>query len=115
MAKILIMLVRVLGLAAIVLGAMLWTGGRQYLASHIGSGFAVSTVVFVLAVIAMTKRAVVPGILGVVLAVLLPLIGFMQLPLTFHTMRAIQVVHIFLALAIIGVAERLYGAIQAAG
>jgi hypothetical protein len=37
----------------------------------------------------------------------------MQLPLT-HTMGAIQAAHIFVALAIIGVAERLYAAIQRA-
>lgn len=114
MAKVLIMLVRVLGLAAIVFGALLWTGQRQYLGPHIGTGFGIATVVFVLAVVALTKKAVVPGILGVVLAVLLPVFGFMQLPLTFHTMRAIQVVHIFLALAIIGVAERLHAAVHRA-
>jgi hypothetical protein len=114
LAKALIMLVRVLGLAAIVLGALLWTGRQQYLSPHIGGGFFVATVVFVLAVIAMTKKAVVPGILGVVLACLLPVIGFMQLPLTFHTLGAIQVMHIVLALATIGVAERLYAAIRSA-
>jgi hypothetical protein len=108
------MLVRIVGLAAIVLGALLWAGGKQYLGPHIGSGFLVAMVVFVLAVLALLKKAVVPGILGVVLAVLLPVLGFLQLPLTFHSMRAIQIVHIFVALAIIGVAERLYAAIQCA-
>jgi hypothetical protein len=106
------MLVRILGLAAIVVGALLWGGREHLLASHIGLGFCVASAVFVLAIVALTKKAVVPGILGVVFAVLLPLIGFMQLPLASHTMRAIQVLHIFLALAIIGVAERLYAAIQ---
>jgi hypothetical protein len=115
LAKVLIMLVRVLGLAAIVLGALLWTGRQQYLSPHIGGGFFVAMVVFVLAVIALTKKAVVPGILGVALAVLLPIIGFMQLPLTSHMMGAIQVAHIIFALATIGVAERLYAAIRNAG
>ncbi len=115
MAKVLIMLVRVLGLAGIVLGALLWSGHQHLLKPHIGIGFAVVTVVFVLAVIAMLKKSVVPGILGVVFAVLLPVIGFMQLPITFHTMGAIQAAHIFVALAIIGVSERLYAAIQRAG
>lgn len=114
MAKVLIMLVRIVGLAAIVLGALLWAGSKQYLAPHIGLGFLVAMVVFVLAVLALLKKAVVPGILGVVFAVLLPVFGFLQLPLTFHTMRAIQIVHIFVALAIIGIAERLYSAIQCA-
>ena len=115
MAKALIMVVRVLGLAGIVLGALLWSGREQYLNPHIGAGFLVAAVVFVLAVIALTKQAVVPGILGVVLAVLLPVIGLKQLPLTFHTMGAIQAAHIFFALSTIGVAERLYDAIRRAG
>lgn len=114
MAKALIMIVRVLGLAAIVLGVLLWTGRQQYLGPHIGGGFLVAMVVFVLAVLALMKKAVVPGILGVVLAVLLPVVGLKQFPLTFHTLQAIQVVHIVLALATIGVAERLYSAIRSA-
>ncbi len=112
MAKVLIMLVRILGLAAIVVGALLWSGRQQLLKPHIGLGFAVATVVFVLAILAMLNKAVVPGILGVVFAFLLPVIGFMQLPITLHTMGAIQAAHIFVALAVIGVAERLYAAIQ---
>jgi hypothetical protein len=113
LAKALIMLVRVLGLAAIVLGALLWSGRPQLLGPHIGGGFLVALVVLVLAVIALTKKAFVPGILGIVLACLLPVVGFMQLPLTFHTLGAVQVVHIFLALMAIGTAERLYSAIRA--
>jgi hypothetical protein len=74
----------------------------------------VSIAVFILAVVALTKKAVVPGILGVVFAFLLPVIGFMQLPLTFHTLRLIQVLHIMLALSVIGLAERLYSAIRSA-
>jgi hypothetical protein len=108
------MLARVLGLAAIVLGVLLWGGSERLLASHIGSGFLVAMVVFVLAVVALTKKAVVPGILGVILAMLLPVVGFMQLPLTFHSLRAVQVAHFVLALVTIGVAERLYSAIHSA-
>jgi hypothetical protein len=115
LAKVLIMLVRILGLAAIVVGALVWTGSKPYLGPHIGLGFTVATLVFVLAVIAMLKKAVVPGILGVVFAVLLPVVGFMQLPLVPHTMGAIQAAHIFVALAIIGVAERLYSGISRVG
>ncbi len=114
MAKALIMLVRVLGLAALVFGALVWTGRPQYLGPHFGSGFIVAAVVFVLAVIALTKGGVVPGILGVVFAVLLPVVGLKQLPLTFHTLGAIQVAHIALALAVIGVGESLYAAIRRA-
>jgi hypothetical protein len=115
LTKALIMLVRVLGLAAIVLGAFLWAGHAPLLASHIGTGFGLSMLVFVLAVVAMTKKAVLHGILGVVFATLLPLVGFLQLPLTFHTLGMIQVIHIMIALMTIGVAERLYATIQRAG
>jgi hypothetical protein len=110
LAKLFIMLVRVFGLAAIVLGALLWAGRQHLLALHIGCGFLVAILVFVLAQIALIRKAVVPGILGVLFAVLLPVVGFMQLPLTFHTLGAIQVAHIILALLTIGVAERLYSA-----
>jgi hypothetical protein len=108
------MLVRVLGLAAIVLGVMLWSGHSPLLASHIGTGFLVAMLVFVLAIVAIVKKAVVTGIVGVVLATLLPIVGFMQLPLTVHTLGMVQVIHIMIALMTIGVAERLYASIQAA-
>jgi len=106
------MLVRIGGLAAIVLGALLWAGHTPLLASHIGTGFAVAMVVFILSVMALLKKAVLPGILGVVCAVLLPVFGFLQLPLTFHALGVIQVIHIMIALMTIGLAERLYSAIQ---
>jgi hypothetical protein len=110
------MLVRVLGLAAIVLGSLLWiSGNSSYQAPHIGVGFCVAMVIFVMSVIALTKKAVVTGIIGVLLALLLPMVGFMQLPMVFHTLGAIQVVHIAVALSSIGVAERLHAAIQRAG
>jgi len=108
------MLVRVLGLASIVLGALLWAEHTQLLSAHIGIGFLVSIAVFILSVVALTKKAVVPGILGVIFSFLLPVIGFLQLPLTFHSLRLIQVLHIMLALCIIGLAERLYSAIRTA-
>lgn len=114
MAKALIMLVRVVGVASIVLGALLWTDHREYLGPHIGSGFLVAMVVFVMAVIALTRKAIGPGILGVILAFLLPVLGFLQFPLTFHSLRMIQVLHFVFALATIGVAESLYAAIRKA-
>jgi hypothetical protein len=115
LAKALIMAVRVLGLASIALGALVWSEHQRYLAAHIGSGFLLAALVSVLAVMALLKKAVLPGILGVVFAVLLPVVGLKQLPLAFHTLAPIQVVHIVLALLTIGVAERLYSAIRSAG
>ncbi len=108
------MLVRVLGLVSIVLGALVWAERENLLAAHIGVGFLVSMAVFALAVAALLKKAVVPGIFGVIFSLLLPVIGFLQLPATFHTMRLIQVLHIMVALSIIGLAERLYSATRAA-
>jgi hypothetical protein len=109
------MLVRVLGLAAIVLGSMLWMSGHQpYLGPHLGAGFCVVVLVFVMGVIAVTKRAVGLGVSGILLAVLLPMVGFMQLqtPLLPHAMGGIQVAHIAIALCTIGLAERLYSVIR---
>jgi hypothetical protein len=111
--KALIMLVRVIGLISIVLGAMLWAGHETLEGAHIGLGMLIALLVFVLSVMALVKKAVVPGAIGVVLSLLLPVIGFMQLPLTFHTLRMIQVVHLMVALSIIGLAERLYSAVRA--
>jgi hypothetical protein len=109
------MLVRVLGLAAIVLGSLLWvTNHPPYLAPHIGLGFCVAIVVFGMGVLAIVRGAVVPGIIAVLLAVLLPVAGFMQLPMTYHALGAVQVVHIAIALSLIGVAERLYSTIRRA-
>jgi hypothetical protein len=117
-AKTLILLVRILGLAAIVLGCLLWITGSPYrltyLGPHIGTGFCVAAVVFVMAVLGLIRGALTPGCIGLVLALLLPVAGFMQLPLRFHSLGVIQVVHIAIALSIIGVAERLYAAIRQA-
>ena len=116
MAKVLIMLVRVLGLAAIVLGVLLWiTGHQPYMKPHIGAGFCVVAAVFVMAVIALTRNAVGLGVAGVLLALLLPMVGFLQLPLVFHSLGAIQVAHIAIALSVVGLAERLYSVIRRAG
>lgn len=116
LAKTLIMLVRVLGLAAIVLGVLLSiTGHQPYEAPHFVVGFCVAAAVFVMAVIALTRNAVGLGVAGVLLALLLPMVGFMQLPLTAHSLGAIQVAHIAIALSTIGLAERLYSIIRRAG
>jgi hypothetical protein len=107
------MLVRILGLAAIVLGGLLWSTGHQpYLGPHIGLGFCVALLVMVLSVLAMTKRAVVPGAIGFLLALVLPVLGFMQLPLASHPMGMIQVAHLAVALTVVGIAERLYSAVR---
>jgi hypothetical protein len=113
LAKAFIMLVRLLGLAAIVVGGLLWMSGHEpYMGPHIGAGFCVVVLVFVMGVIALTKKAVGLGVAGILLALLLPMVGFMQLPLVPRAMGAIQVAHLAVALCIIGVAERLYSVIR---
>lgn len=114
MAKILIMLVRVLGVAAIIVGGLLWSGRESLLGPHIGLGFLVAAVLFTLSVIALMRKAVVPGILGVVAAVALPIAGFMQFPITKGEVRPVQIAHFFVALFAIGLAERLYSAARKA-
>jgi hypothetical protein len=116
LSKALIMLVRLLGLAAIVLGVLLWTTNQKsYLDPHIAIGISVACLVFLMAVVAITKKAILAGLTGIALAALLPVLGFMQLPLLFHAMGLIQAMHIAIALSVIGIAERLYSAIQRAG
>jgi hypothetical protein len=113
LTKAFIMLVRVLGLAAIVIGGLLWMSGHPpYLGPHIGIGFCVVVLVFVMGMMALTKKAVGLGIASILLALLLPIVGFVQLPLVAHAMGAIQVAHIAVALCVIGVAERLYSVIR---
>jgi len=117
--KFLIMVVRVLGLAAIVVGLLLWLTGSEYrltyLQPHIGIGFCVAAAVFVMSVLAMVRGSVVPGVIGILMAVLVPAAGFMQLPLRYRAMGVMQIVHICVALLLIGIAERLYSAIGRAG
>jgi hypothetical protein len=111
--KVVIMLVRVLGLIAIVLGTMLWATALKPLAAiHILVGFIVAGLVFTLALVAFSRGALIPAVLGLLLSVLLPVAGFMQLPLRFQVLGAIQVLHIVIALSVIGLAERLYAAIR---
>jgi hypothetical protein len=113
LAKACIMLVRLLGLAAIVIGGLLWMNAYgPYLKPHLALGFCVVTLVFVMGVIALTRHAIGLGIAGILLALLLPMVGFMQLPLVARAMGGIQVAHIAVALCIIGVAERLYSVIR---
>ncbi|MGC2210820.1 MAG: hypothetical protein WA532_11985 [Candidatus Korobacteraceae bacterium] len=113
MAKACIMLVRLLGLAAIVVGVLMWMHAYDpYLKPHLALGFCVVTLVFVMGVIALTKRAVGLGIAGILLALLLPMVGFLQLPLVARAMGGMQVAHIAVALCALGVAERLYSVMR---
>ena len=115
-AKILILLIRAVALAAIIFGIMIWLGTfPNLLEAHMGFGFLLSIMVAILAVIALLKRAFALGILGLCAAVLLPTIGLRQFPLAFRHLGPIQISHIIVVFAALGIAESTYKAIRAAG
>lgn len=116
LAKILILFIRALALAAIIFGIMIWLGTfPNLLEAHMGLGYLIAICVAILAVIALMKRAFALGILGLCAAVLLPVIGMRQFPLAFRHLGPIQVSHLIIVFAALGIAESTYKAIRAAG
>ena len=109
MAKVLIMLLRLTWLVGIVLGVLVSTGrGLPLLSSHIGLGFTVAALLLLLSIFGMARQYYPLGIVGVICAILLPVIGLKQFPLKFGSaLGAVQIAHIVIALASIGVAEAL--------
>ena len=113
LAKILIMLIRALSLAAIIFGAMIWLGTfPQLLPSHIGLGFLIALSLAVLSIVALARRVFALGLLGLVAAILLPVIGLRQFPLAFRHLGPIQVAHVIVVFAALGIAESTYQAIR---
>lgn len=108
------MLVRLIAVVELVLGVSIASAkGLPYLKMHIGMGFAMALLVAVLAMIAAVRRAFVMAAIGIVFAVLLPVIGLQQFPLKFGpALGAVQYAHVLIALGAIGVAEALHGAIR---
>ena len=112
LAKILIMLIRVIALAAIIFGVMIWLGTfPQLLQAHMGFGFLIALMMAVLAVIALVKRVFALGILGLIAAILLPVIGMRQFPLAFRHLGPTQISHLIIVFAALGIAESTYKAI----
>lgn len=110
LTKVLVMLARLLFVIELVLGTYIWTAyGLPTLNIHIGLGFVMTIVVLVLAVIALARRMVMLGVIGVVIAVLTPYIGLKQIPAMafMPTLGLIQILHIVTGLAAIGVAEAI--------
>ncbi len=115
-AKVLVMLVRLTAVLAIIFGILLLTGSAEYLRLHIGIGFFLTGLVVLLAILALTRGAVGPGIGGIVFAFLLPYVGLKQFPLRFgFHLGWIQISHVVVALVTLGIAEMLYGKIRRAG
>lgn len=113
-AKVLIMLVRLIAVLSIVFGVMIWAGtGMQFVGAHIGLGFIITLLVGILAVLALVRRLVPLGILGLVVVTLLPYIGLKQFPLAMRPhIGAMQIAHIVIVLATLGIAEAMNGKIQ---
>jgi len=115
LTKTLIMLIRALSLATIIFGIMVWLGTfPNLLQTHIAFGFLIAIMLAILAVIALVKRAFALGILGLIAAVALPVIGLRQFPLAFRHLGPIQVSHVIIVFAALGIAESTYKAIRAA-
>ena len=111
-AKILIMLVRLIAVVSIVFGVMIWAAsGMQFLGVHIALGFAITLAVLLLAVMGLMRGAIGLGIGGLVVAGLLPYVGFRQFPLVFKSFGAMQVAHVIVVLAALGIAEALHARI----
>jgi hypothetical protein len=115
-AKVLIMLIRLIAVFAIVLGILLLSGtNTSYLQIHIGIGFLLTVLVVILAILALVRGAVAPGIVGIVFAFLLPYVGLKQFPLRFGaSLGWIQILHVLVALLTLGLAEMLHGKIRRA-
>ena len=112
-AKVLIMLVRVVSLVLIVFGILIWSGNSpQLLGAHIGMGFLVAVLIGLLAVLALARRAWPLGILGLVAAAALPWVGLKQFPLAFRHFGAMQIAHVLIVIAALGLAESSYAAIK---
>jgi hypothetical protein len=114
-AKILVMIVRVFFIVEIVLGILLTSVHLQYLPMHMGFGFLVAICVAILAIIACVKRDFGIGVISLIFAILLPITGIKQFPLKFGSqIGLIQIVHVVVALAAVGLAEALHARIRKA-
>ena len=105
-SRILVMVVRLAWVVALVIGVLLLTGRDLGLAAHIlpGSLVALSLLTLGLAARATTP---VPALIAIVVALLLPAAGLMQLTASDAAAHAFQGIHFLLALASIAFAEIL--------
>jgi len=95
------------GLAALILGVLLWTGSAGQLKIHIMTGFIMTLTLLLLGLFGFFAR-IKPAmpIIAIVWAILLPYIGFAQLHLLSGASHVvIQVIHLLIGVCAIGVAE----------
>ena len=108
---------RIAGLAALVLGMLLWEGKLVgALNLHMTLGAIVAAATAILAVYAISTRARIPlGIVGLVWAVVTVYVGIAQsqlMPGSNHWI--VSAIHLLLGIGAIGLAEALAGAITRA-
>ena len=97
------------GLAALILGIVLWTGSLGSLKIHIITGFIMTLTLLVIALMGFFSR-IKPTLplIAIAWAVLLPYVGFAQLKLLPGAGHiAIQIFHLLIGLCAIGIVEAL--------
>jgi hypothetical protein len=108
--------VRITGLLQLLLGLLIWTGAVDQLISlHIASGILLVVALWVLAGLAIGRAPLGQIVVAFVLGLLMPALGLLQEGLLrggFHW--TIQVLHLLIGLAAIGMGEGLGRAIRSA-
>lgn len=97
------------GIAALILGIVLWTGSPGLLKIHILTGFIMSITMLLIGLVGFFAR-VKPAlpIVAIAWALLLPYVGFVQLRLFSGASHVIiQVIHLLIGVCAIGIAEAL--------
>jgi len=109
LAKILIMLIRLVALVAIVFGIILFLGHSENpqnsIAAHFALGFLLTIALFLLGVVGIMRKVVPLGVLGILFAIALPITGFKQIATIGPHVGVPQILHIIVVLAALGIAE----------
>ena len=105
---------RIIGVIALILGIILWTGSTRVLGIHILTGFIMSITMLLIGGVGFFAR-VKPGlpVIAIAWALLLPYFGFAQfrlLPGASHIV--IQVIHLLIGICAVGIAEAIAAKIQ---
>lgn len=108
------MLFRLCWLANIVLGILFWTGNLLVLVPvHMLVGLLVALLLLVLSVLAGVRGAPVLTVVGVVVAIALPIVGIGQSGWLVGSLHwIVQIVHVLVAVIAIAIAEAAAGRIR---